>query len=281
MKNRWLITVLSGIIVATGVLGLSATPEGTSNEKEKDQPKKEDIKKIVTDAFTKISSSKGYHFKGERKTTSMMGRGMGAPNIPTSLEGLTMNHYKSDVISDTTLTYMTFETKMMSSSQKNALYQQGKKRYCLNLADGKQIDNPTQTPAAQIEMLKDSLSDFTLIKDAKPDDSNCFVVTATIGAKGADFIMDSIPKMMMLSTMDIKRSYTQSTLAIWIDKDTNLPRKISYLLEATSEISMGQSEGKMKGPNQQILQEVSFYDYGKDIEIELPPEVKEFLESKS
>jgi hypothetical protein len=280
MKNRWLITVLSGVIVVTGVLGLSATPEGTSNEKEKNQPKKGDIKKIIADAFVKISSSKGYHFKGERKTTSMMGRGMGAPNIPTSLEGLTKNHYQSDVISDTTLTYMTFETKMMSNSQKYALYQQGEKKYCLNLADSKQIDNPTQTPAAQMEMLKDSLSDFTLIKDVEPDDSNCFVITATIGVKCADFIMDSIPKMMSVA-LDIKRSYTQSTLAIWIDKDTKLPRKISYFIEATSEISMGQSDEKMKGPSQKISQEVIFYDYNKELEIKLPPEVKEFLDSKS
>jgi hypothetical protein len=250
-----------------------ANPETKPEEKAKD---KSDLKakEMLLQAFKKMDETKGFHLE------TRMSQKTNESTIKFSTKGIHQNP---------NLTYL----KMKVAGLETALYQKDGRTAVKNPLSGEWEDSThgPDEPASPLEGLLGTikgLENERFLSEEKVKDKDCKIVEASLYHK---FLTEQLKIEMQEPGIDVSPDILnkgeikiiKSSYKVWIAKDDLLPYKITYSVAwEFSQIPEEKSEESaepLKMTFERIL-EMKFFDYNKDIEIKLPPEVKEILDKE-
>ena len=171
-------------------------------------------------------------------------------------------------------------------NEKIEVYVQGEKVAMKSSKDNKWAKQMTATPVEFMEFLKDSVENLKLLGEEKIDKVSYNVLEATLNQEGINNLLG------LYNVGVFPNAQKTSTVKIWGSKENNLAHKINLQLEIVAEntsfnpLDDGGSDasGRKKKENPKTI--VKFNSemllvYAKDIEINVPDEVKTVWESKN
>jgi len=243
-------------------------PEEKTEEKPKDKsdPK---AKEMVLQALKKLYKTKGFRFESKQITTMQMGEEV-MGTIEMTMKGI---HRPSDKLS-----YM--RVKTISQDPSGAIESEYEYYKKANKFVGKVLPEDEWQDATSwmdkdlllrvegFELSEKWLEKVQFSEVAKVKDKECQIINVSLTSEG---LSEFLTRQNISD--QARKKFTDFVYKIWVNKDESLPYKLNFSMEISEE----------KGPmaiKAKWNSEVLFGDYDKDIEIKLPPEVKELLEKE-
>jgi hypothetical protein len=171
-------------------------------------------------------------------------------------------------------------------NEKIEVYVQGEKVAMKSSKDNKWTKQMVVTPVEFMEFLKDSVDNIKIMPEEKIDKISYNVLEATLNQEGINNLLG------LYNVGVFPNAKKTSTVKIWSTKEDSLAYKINLQLEIVAEntsfnpLDDGENDasGKKKKENPKTI--VKFNSemllvYAKDIEINVPDEVKTIWESKN
>ena len=264
----------------------TAEPAGGS-----DKTKTEDEAKALTDeAYQNTKNSKSYQMT-VKIVMEVRHPDTTIYNAESNLKAIVKNPTQGDESKrDETEIYVTGESNILDRKNTIEMYNKGKQMVAKDPANDRwQRTTETKPLFDEIEKLKNAIDSAKPTGEEPVNNIICQTIELTFNIKAVNKLMGE-QNLFIPEDVPLKLEKIQGK--VWVGKDDKLIYQMAAVIVATAEVSEEPATPPVPGTNpdshrdktekvtMKVQMQFTFSDYGKNLEIKIPPEAKKLLETK-
>jgi hypothetical protein len=274
---------LMAVITILTMIACTQSKESTVSKKQLPE-----AKQIILNALEKQQQTKGYHFKGTYDLEQTQLKDRGTP-ITYTFTCLTSGIHQNPDYEKLVVESKYGKTETYQNDKKTAMQNKDKWSF---FPTRKSSLSYTDRSDKLFRFLCNYMEDFKSVGAEKLKETDCFIVESLI----PDEVLQKIYPNLGETGQIIETKFPVAFCKVWIGQENNLPYKFSFTYTKETEIFLPpeQEPGDekvsdknnafcLRGPRLKTYKsetyKITFMDYDKNVDIEMPEEVKKALES--